>query len=141
MWIRIKFEMKIRSYHLIYLVTTTLLRYNLMSKECVALFSDGCLSLERKNYLMSELQRVHSEMKKIPIRQESIETMVTAEEICLGAAANADDNVSVVNVVDNETHVVLGEGTNERSATGHGECTLERLKNPDVGASKGRPKM
>jgi hypothetical protein len=111
-----------------------------MSKECVALFSDGCLSLERKNYLMSELQRVHSEMKKIPIRQESIETMVTAEEICLGAAANADDNVSAVNVVDNVAHVVLGEGTNGGSATGPGECTLERLENPNIGVSKGRPK-
>jgi hypothetical protein len=117
------------------------LRYNLLPKECVALSSNGCLSLERTNYMMSELQRVHLELKKIPVTQESIETMVTAEEICLGAAANADDNVSVVNVVDNETHVVLGEGTNERSATGHGECTLERLKNPDVGPSKGRPKM
>jgi hypothetical protein len=91
--------------------------------------------------MMSELQRVHSELKKIPVRQESIETMVTAEEICLGATANADDNVSAVNVVDNVTHVVLGEGTNEGSATGPGECTLERLKNPDAGASKGRPKM
>jgi hypothetical protein len=44
------------------------LRYNLLSKQCVSLSSDGCLSLERTNYLMSELQRVHLEMKKIPVR-------------------------------------------------------------------------
>jgi hypothetical protein len=79
-------------------------------------------------------------MKKIPVRQESIETMFTAEEICLGVAANAEDNVSAVNVVDNVAQVVLGEGTNGGSATGPGECTLEKFKNPDIGASKGQPK-
>jgi hypothetical protein len=66
--------------------------------------------------------------------------MVTAEEICLGAAANANDNVSAVNVVDNVAEVVFRESTNACGATSPGECTLERLKNLDIGASKGRPK-
>jgi hypothetical protein len=36
--------------------------------------SEGCLDLHRTNYMLSEFDRIQSEMRKIPIRNENIIT-------------------------------------------------------------------
>jgi hypothetical protein len=34
--------------------------------------SEGCLDLHRTNYMLSEFDRIQSEMRKIPIRNENV---------------------------------------------------------------------
>lgn len=47
------------------------LRYNLLSTKFIDIASEACMSLDRTNYMLSELERIQFEMRKIPIRNES----------------------------------------------------------------------
>jgi hypothetical protein len=50
------------------------LKYNLLSRKFINMASEGCLDLHRTNYMLSEFDRIQSEMRKIPIRNENVIT-------------------------------------------------------------------
>ncbi|CAN6293396.1 unnamed protein product [Urochloa humidicola] len=105
------------------------LRYNLLSREYIAIASEGCLSLERTNYMLAELRRIHSEIMKMPVRQENNgSSRMTIENECI--------------TVNGKRHEPIVAGTITVSSNGfaHSDISMDDLKNPDVVLRKGRPK-
>ena len=133
------------------------LRYNLLSKCFVDVASESCLNLERTNYMVAELQRIKSELRKIPVTEEN-ENIIndSRQEMNTNLTSEIDsytNNEDPHQITDKHTSTsLICNGT--RSTTDYEVPTLivqqkdfpdsgkdtDLFKNPDVVPRKGRPK-
>jgi hypothetical protein len=134
------------------------LRYNLLSRKFVNMASEGCLDLHRTNYMLSEFDRIQSEMRKIPIRTENVITndQNTGKSRGDGSKTAASMSTSTVSqqttvleqnttvLIQNTTHKTKQDtvkGKTAMSINPHIDYTkMETLKNPDVVPKRGRPR-
>ncbi|KAF8665186.1 hypothetical protein HU200_054163 [Digitaria exilis] len=121
---------------------SNMLRHNLLSRKFVEVVSDGCLNLDRCNHMLKGLDKLHDEIKKIPVRNQSRSNNDVAEE-----DYNAEQNsASHGETAKNERQQLNGDGNNTSELastqnTDHSSVIqLDSLKNPDLVQAKGRPR-
>jgi len=145
--------------------STNTLRYNLISRKFVEVVSDGCMSLERCNQMLQGLEKIHDEIKKIPVRNQMTSVDNGDEQLFLNNGSNNNEqndsnqhnseantmntnestrqvaqSSNTMNTNESARQVPQGSArqiTEQRSVA---EQSLESLKNPDVVPRKGRPK-
>jgi len=131
------------------------LRYNLLSNKFVGVASDACLSLERTNYMIGELDRIHSEIRNIVVRQGSINgnTMGPKHQLNIENGVACQVGVSPTQGNSQEMNGMSSRSTMSGCNVTDTSCVdrpplqtvsgcdaLDSLKNPDVVPRKGRPK-
>jgi hypothetical protein len=134
------------------------LRYNLLSRNFVNMASEGCLDLHRTNYMLSEFDRIQSEMRKIPIRNEnlinndqnigknrvdgSIRTTSMSTSIVSPQTAILEQSTTIlIHNIGQKTKQDIEKGKKAMSMNPHIDCSkMETLKNLDVVPKRGRPR-
>jgi hypothetical protein len=123
------------------------LRYNLLGREFVNVAASGCLSLERTNYMMNELRRIHCELREMPVGQQNNDSDRATSEQQRNIANEEIHDIGgqVMDRVTQQTSIMVTTqelthlGTQMTSIADVNPATVT-LRNPDVVPKKGRPK-